>query len=386
MSNPNTFVTKIRKFDGSGYRLWARHLQLYLEVKEVWMALQFPTPTADKLKGEELATEKPLHKMVVQHKLAMTIILTALTDDIAAEVADLGHPMLMLNALKNTYRHVCDTTVGALKRDYLSRYLDGGGGMLVHIHDTRLMLADLACYKVNLSDEEKRSNFLQTLGPDWNGYVSTLESSHSLEEMLLKAAAEARRRNVQSQRGQGGNAAAVRTGSAFTTTGRGNGKRKGKCFHCGKQGHYKYECRELMKNAGTNNKSTGRWNSDDQSSSSDTEESGFAFQVETLENADGDLWIIDSGASSHMTGMASALTNLTKLTREVTVTTAGGMRLKATQSGKARLVPDDGIAFTLNDVLYVPGDENEKNYGLSSHRCSRQYSIMARAAGSFEIT
>ncbi|KAE9035818.1 hypothetical protein PR001_g6872 [Phytophthora rubi] len=148
MSNPNTFVTKIRKFDGTGYRLWARHLQLYLEVKEVWAGMQFPTPTAEQLKGEESAPEKPLHKLTVQHKLAMTIILTALTDGIAAEIADLVHPMLMLNALKNTYRRVCDTMVGELKRNYLSRYLDVGGDMLAHIHDTRLMLADLACYKV----------------------------------------------------------------------------------------------------------------------------------------------------------------------------------------------------------------------------------------------
>ncbi|KAE8894860.1 hypothetical protein PF005_g5439 [Phytophthora fragariae] len=39
-------------FDGTGYRLWARHLQLYLEVKEVWAGMQFPTPTAEQLNGE----------------------------------------------------------------------------------------------------------------------------------------------------------------------------------------------------------------------------------------------------------------------------------------------------------------------------------------------
>ncbi|KAE8908383.1 hypothetical protein PF005_g1532 [Phytophthora fragariae] len=71
----------------------------------------------------------------------------------------------MLNALKKTYRDVCDTTVGALKLEYLSRYLDVGGGMLVHIHDTWIMLVDPACNKVNLTGKKKRSNFLQTLGP-----------------------------------------------------------------------------------------------------------------------------------------------------------------------------------------------------------------------------
>ncbi|KAE8894862.1 hypothetical protein PF003_g20955 [Phytophthora fragariae] len=55
--------------------------------------------------------------------------------------------------------------------------------------------------------------------------------------MLLKAAAEARRRNVQSSRGQASGSATVRTGSAFTASGGDNGKRKGKRFHCGKPGH-----------------------------------------------------------------------------------------------------------------------------------------------------
>ncbi|KAE9035822.1 hypothetical protein PR002_g7374 [Phytophthora rubi] len=72
-------------------------------------------------------------------------------------------------------------------------------------------------------------------------------------------------------------------------------------------------------------------------------------------NADGELWIIDSGASNHMTGITSALSDLKELTREVTVTTTGGMRLKATQSGWSRLVPSEGPQFVLNDVLYVPG-------------------------------
>ncbi|EGZ08113.1 hypothetical protein PHYSODRAFT_438201, partial [Phytophthora sojae] len=129
-SNTTTaFTTKLRKFDGSGYRVWARQLQLYLEVKDVWGA-----------------RERPLHQLELQQKLAMTIILSALTDDQAALVADLTHPQEMLQALQKTRRHVCDTT-------------------------TRLMLAELECYKVSLSGAEKKSNFLQSLGPDWNGYI-----------------------------------------------------------------------------------------------------------------------------------------------------------------------------------------------------------------------
>ncbi|KAE9017971.1 hypothetical protein PF011_g6465 [Phytophthora fragariae] len=65
----------------------------------------------------------------------MTIILAALSDEQTALVVDLEHPQLMPTALQKMYRHVYNTT---------------------HIRHTRLMLADLECYKVSLSDGEKQ--------------------------------------------------------------------------------------------------------------------------------------------------------------------------------------------------------------------------------------
>ncbi|EGZ11018.1 hypothetical protein PHYSODRAFT_450688, partial [Phytophthora sojae] len=97
----------------------------------------------------------------------------------------------MLQALQKMHRHVCGTTVGALKRQYMPLYIDADRGML---------LAELECYTVSLSDAEKKSNFLQSLGPDWNGYIGALEACGSMEKLLIKAAAEARRRLTQAQR------------------------------------------------------------------------------------------------------------------------------------------------------------------------------------------
>ncbi|KAE8914197.1 hypothetical protein PF005_g7797 [Phytophthora fragariae] len=89
----------------------------------------------------------------------MTIILAALSDEQTALVVDLEHPQLMPTALQKMYRHVYNTTVGTLKREYMALYINvcvWGGGVLQHIRHTRLMLADLECYKVSLSDGEKQ--------------------------------------------------------------------------------------------------------------------------------------------------------------------------------------------------------------------------------------
>ncbi|GMF38708.1 unnamed protein product [Phytophthora fragariaefolia] len=91
------FTTKLRKSDGTGDCVLARQPQLYLEVRDVWSAVLKPAPTSLQLENEASGQaerplrqqERPLHQLEMQQKLAMTIILSALTDDQAALVADL---------------------------------------------------------------------------------------------------------------------------------------------------------------------------------------------------------------------------------------------------------------------------------------------------------
>ncbi|OWZ19834.1 hypothetical protein PHMEG_0005846 [Phytophthora megakarya] len=338
-NTPTAFTTKLRKFDGSGYRVWARRLELYLEVKQ---------------------RERSLHQLKLQHKLAMTIILAALTDDQAALVADFTHPQDMLQALQKTYfthpagyaanatEDMCGTTVGAVKRQYMSLYIDAGGGMLEHIRLPHLMLVELECYKVSLSDAEKKSNFLQSLGPDWNGYIGALEACGSMEELLIKAAAEARRRPTQAQRSKHGSSKAVNSSNVFTASSPGKqGAKKGKCYNCGKRGHFKNECKSKKQFGDAFGNATSS------ADSSDKAETGFVFQVST--QAAGADWVIDSGASNHMTGTSGLLSNLHELTSSVVVTSGSGTALTATHSGKPPLPLITGGSCTLDNVLYVPG-------------------------------
>ncbi|KAE9009866.1 hypothetical protein PR002_g15512 [Phytophthora rubi] len=156
-------------FDGSGYRVWARQLQLYLEAKDAWGAV---------LKTALTSLQLRMKSPTKLTKLAMTIILSALTDAQSALIIDMTHTQEILQTLQKTHRHVCDTTVGALKLQCMSLYIDAGGDMLEHIRQTRLMLAELECYKMSLSDAEKKSNFLQSLDPDWDDYIDDLAIWH----------------------------------------------------------------------------------------------------------------------------------------------------------------------------------------------------------------
>ncbi|KAE9253447.1 hypothetical protein PF002_g3332 [Phytophthora fragariae] len=52
--------------------------------------------------------------------------------------------------------------------------------MVEHIQLTRRVLDELQEHHVEVGDEEKRQNFMHSLGPAWNGFIGVLEASTPL--------------------------------------------------------------------------------------------------------------------------------------------------------------------------------------------------------------
>ncbi|OWY95313.1 hypothetical protein PHMEG_00034715 [Phytophthora megakarya] len=132
--------------------------------------------------------------------MASSIILSALTEKLAAEVYLFDHPLTMLRHLRLAYNVKCSASVGTEKREYMSLYLADGDSMTEHIKTTKRVIGDLQEQRVLLSDEEKRQDFMQSLGPSWNGFVGVLEMCQTFEAMVTRCQAEAIRRDQQKNR------------------------------------------------------------------------------------------------------------------------------------------------------------------------------------------
>ncbi|KAE9035972.1 hypothetical protein PR001_g9055, partial [Phytophthora rubi] len=111
----------------------------------------------------------------------------------------------------------------------------------------------------------------------------------------------------------------------------------GKCFYCKKTGHKETECRKKK--------------ADEERGQVARETSDFAF---TATSAMGKTeWLVDSGASSHMTSVRDKFVSMKELKTPVGITIADGKKIDADAIGVG-LKLMDGTSVTLSGVLYIP--------------------------------
>ncbi|KAE9305613.1 hypothetical protein PF008_g21676 [Phytophthora fragariae] len=118
------------------------------------------------------------------------------------------------------------------------------------------------------------------------------------------------------------------------------GKRQlnGKCFHCKKTGHKETECRKKK--------------ADEERGQVAKETSDYAF---TATSSMGKTeWLVDFGASSHMTSVRDKFVSMKDLKTLGRITIADGKKIDAVAMDTVGLKLMDGTSVTLSDVLYIP--------------------------------
>ncbi|POM76054.1 Polyprotein [Phytophthora palmivora] len=151
-----------------------------------------------------------------------------------------------------------------------------------------------------------------------------------------------------------------------TMTRRLHGGFKGKCINCGQVVHMKRDCPEMVNgdankdsvfpvlvDGDTNEMSvvTDMVNGDaNKGIANGNQDSVFAVGKDRLAG-----WLIDSGATAHMTPHRGDLFEYTEMSVEMHVTIADGKKIRVAGTGSVRLVGIDGNRIEMVEVLHIPG-------------------------------
>ena len=132
-------------------------------------------------------------------------------------------------------------------------------------------------------------------------------------------------------------------------------KKKMKCFYCGKPGHIQNECRKRMADE---KNGTLKPNKRESANNADVELELFVA-VEVCAEAQSttafdESWIIDSGASRHMTNHKEWYKTLRPTEQSILVAVGNDAKCPAKGTGTISFVSSTGDTKDLSDVLYVP--------------------------------
>ena len=245
-----------------------------------------------------------------------------------------------------------------LRRKLYDLKLKDGQSVQKHVKALTEIFDELAIIGDPLDDESKVVHLLASLPDAYDILVTALEASAEVPklevvtERLLHE--ETKRKDKDSSN----------TDAKAISTKHRNPRKGPKCHHCGKIGHIKRDCWELMKKP---EKSTSSWNDKNRSK---TQNACTAEQEEEKEKiislvAENVLtanrksnWIVDSGATCHMCNKEELFSELSSLEIPQDITVGDGYSVQAIGKGtvilEMNISDNKNVVCKLSDVLYVP--------------------------------
>ncbi|GMF30824.1 unnamed protein product [Phytophthora fragariaefolia] len=303
----STFTTKLKQFTGAGFPAWGAQVKLELEIKGLRVIVTKPTLSEAELKSikgtdasaavagmSTLPTTSvaPLNDRVMKENISASIILTALNGKLAVEVYTMKHLLTMLRPLCQTFDAKCSASIGATKREFMGLYLDGVDSMVQCIKTTRRVF-----------DE-----------PQYQSIVSSTGSVNT------EAAFNAK----------------LKSGTNNTKSKKKRGILKIKCCNCNQLGHFARTCTNASA-LSTVKKETAR----------------VVILADDMMTNDKREWIVDSGATSHMTVHVENMVDVHTRDDPRSLTVASGEMMLAV--GKTPLRRDDHEVRVLQGILAVKG-------------------------------
>lgn len=296
-------------------------------------------------------------------------------------VLNVSTPQLYLITSCKTPKEAWDTLKGHFERDTLANKLflkkkyfrcemKEGESITEHLKRMKELTDQLGAIGAVIEEEDQIVTLLGSLPSSYATIVTALETK--LDHLTLQFVQQALINEEQKRMSADGNYGGAASGgaSAMSTqiggdmqsnskTVRNDRSNSWRCYNCGKEGHIKRDCPSKTKRNKIQRNKTHKAKNVTCEHSEDSSESAFISTETNQDKVTQQIeWLIDSGASKHMTCHEEILQNYQQFPKPQSVKLGDGRVVDALGLGNVKLrmtfKVDDVKNVTMFDVLYVP--------------------------------
>ena len=300
MDSASATSSRINKFDGMNFHTWKFKMQMVLEERDLWEV------TSGEVKFEHLTNALDQATYKRRSRKALAIICLAMEDSQLPLVRSASGAYDAWSRLEGHFEKKSLANKLFLRRRFFTAKMEEGDDVLQHINKLKTLAEQLDAVGAPVSEDDLVITLLGSLSDSFAFLITALESradSLSWELVTSRLLHEDMKRKEQ---GGGIDGAAHGQGQAFVSSDRGN--RKGvrqvpvktssACHYCGEHGHWIAKCPVRLRENAQRQRSQTANIAEVEDDSGD-----FLFSVggDTSATKSDCVWLVDSGATQHMT-------------------------------------------------------------------------------------
>ena len=345
-----TKLVNLVPLNGTNYATWKVQCKMALIRDGVWNIVN----------GTEIVpnsrTKMGLHAKYLSckdHALAMIVL--SLEPSLLYLIGDPDDPGVVWKKLADQFQKKMWANKLALRRRLYFLKLKEGDSVHNHIKLMTETFDELSVISDSLNEEDRVVNLLSSVPESYDMLVTALEASQDVPKWAL-VTERLLNEEIKMREKQTGGAESKHHIN----------KKGPKCFHCGKFGHLKHNCRLLgedskdsvkrdypKKKAFLTKKTKVK-----PSCSKNEHVELFAHHALTTNDNEKRSWIVDSGATCHMCHDIDKFINMKKLGKAEDITLSDGHSVKAFGIGivdlNVRVSDENQQRCRLFETLYVP--------------------------------
>lgn len=322
----------IEKLNGRNWQSWKVRIEMLLSRDDLWYIV------SDDLPGEEDRDDS----WKKDNKKAKATIILLLEDSQLPLVKNCVFARDVFVALKAYHQKISRSVRVSLLKKLCSINLLERGDLEKHLSEIDELFDRLDAAGMELDSDTKICMLLRSLPQSFDGIVSALDTRSddeiSMEILKSKLMDEYHRRMERE-------CVSVKSEKAMHV----NVKESRICHYCKRQGHLRRNCRKYLASQNI----VGAKQQEAKAASVSEKEVAF-----TTGGGGSSVWVIDSGASTHMTGDKSFFSQL-KQYAGGWITLANGEKTQILGEGCGVIYgineKEETVKIAMSDVKYVPG-------------------------------